>query len=282
MDSTPPVITATPGNFSVLASSATGVAVLYPPATATDNGLTPPTVSYSHPSGSLFPVGTTTVTLTATDAAGNTDTATFVITVTTTSTPPEVPLGGTVPQNLALGKTAFAKDDVGVAPHSIAKVNDGLYGNTNSWIAGSLDSFVGINLGATAVPIGRVAFGRDHLGAQTSRADGTYTVQYTTVPNPTAATPDASWQTIGSITYPGSVTNHNLRHLYAFSGIIATGIRLKTLGNPFPIGIDELELYGSATTITAREAGATNTSAPPPTPATRPTTPILTTTASPT
>lgn len=253
VDATPPVITFAPASFSVLASSAPGVLVLFPPAIATDNSGAAVVVTYSHASGSLFPPGNTLVSITATDASGNTDTATFTVSVASTSLPPDVPTGGSVPGNLALGKSAFAKDDVGVSPHAIAKVNDGLYGNSNSWIAGTLDSFVGINLGAVPLTIGRVAFGRDNQGIQTSRADGTYTLQYTTVPNPDATTPDASWQTIASITYPGTVTSPILRHLYAFPLVSATGFRLRTLGPVFPIGIDELELYGTATTTSPLE-----------------------------
>ncbi|MGC8952805.1 HYR domain-containing protein, partial [Chloroflexus sp.] len=39
-------------------------------------------------SGSTFPLGTTTVTCTATDAAGNTASGSFTITVTSASAPP--------------------------------------------------------------------------------------------------------------------------------------------------------------------------------------------------
>ncbi|MDP3849652.1 MAG: HYR domain-containing protein [Luteolibacter sp.] len=247
VDTEPPVITSAPLDFSVLASSASGVRVIFPAATATDNLALPVTLSYSHASGSLFPLGSTLVTTTATDAAGNTDTATFTITVTSTTLPPDVPTGGSVPNNLALGKTAFAKDVVGVAPHTIAKVNDGIYGNPNSWIANSLDSYVGINLGATPRPINRIAFGRDNNGLQSSRATGTYTLQFTTTPNPDATTPDGAWQTIATLLYPNDVTNPILRNLFAFATVNATGIRLKTLGDIFPIGIDELELYGPLT-----------------------------------
>lgn len=58
----------------------TSMAVSYPAATATDNCSTP-TISYNYPSGSVFNVGTTTVTATATDAAGNQSTCTFNISV---------------------------------------------------------------------------------------------------------------------------------------------------------------------------------------------------------
>lgn len=84
VDDTPPVITP-PANVTAylpLHSTATSMAVSYPnPATATDNCAGPVTISYSPASGSTFPVGTTRVTVTATDAHNNSATATFTVTV---------------------------------------------------------------------------------------------------------------------------------------------------------------------------------------------------------
>ncbi|HEX8148849.1 MAG TPA: PxKF domain-containing protein [Pyrinomonadaceae bacterium] len=83
-DTTPPVITP-PADVVVylpLNSTATSVAVNYPnPATATDNCGGPVTVGYSPASGSVFPVGANTVTITATDGHGNSSTAAFTVTV---------------------------------------------------------------------------------------------------------------------------------------------------------------------------------------------------------
>ncbi|HEU4766527.1 MAG TPA: PxKF domain-containing protein [Pyrinomonadaceae bacterium] len=82
-DQTAPVISC-PSNIEVflpLNTSDTSMAVTYPAATATDNCSAAPTVTYSHASGSTFPVGTTTVTATATDAAGNESECTFTVTV---------------------------------------------------------------------------------------------------------------------------------------------------------------------------------------------------------
>jgi uncharacterized repeat protein (TIGR01451 family) len=82
-DQTAPVISC-PSNIEVFLpanSSDTSMAVNYPAATATDNCSTSPNITYSHASGSVFPVGTTTVTATATDAAGNEAECTFTITV---------------------------------------------------------------------------------------------------------------------------------------------------------------------------------------------------------
>jgi uncharacterized repeat protein (TIGR01451 family) len=58
----------------------TSMAVSFPAATASDNCSTP-TITYDHASGSVFSVGTTTVTATATDAAGNHSSCSFHVTV---------------------------------------------------------------------------------------------------------------------------------------------------------------------------------------------------------
>jgi hypothetical protein len=82
IDNTPPVISC-PANITVylpLHTSATSMNVSYPAATATDNcGVA--SIGYSIASGSVFNVGTTPVTATATDAAGNSASCTFTVTV---------------------------------------------------------------------------------------------------------------------------------------------------------------------------------------------------------
>jgi MYXO-CTERM domain-containing protein len=70
-----------PAAVSATASEASGAAVTYAPAMASDNAGAP-TLEYSHASGSTFPVGTTPVKVTATDAAGNRAECTFEVTVT--------------------------------------------------------------------------------------------------------------------------------------------------------------------------------------------------------
>jgi formylglycine-generating enzyme required for sulfatase activity len=84
----PPVLSV-PGTVSVTAMSASGAAVTLSGASATDN-LGTPLVTYSPASGSTFPVGTTTVTATATDSVGNKATRTFTVTV---ASPPANILG---------------------------------------------------------------------------------------------------------------------------------------------------------------------------------------------
>ena len=64
------------------AGSCTQAVVTFTAPVATDNCDPSPTVVCSPPSGSIFPVGTTTVTCTATDECGNTSSSSFDVTVT--------------------------------------------------------------------------------------------------------------------------------------------------------------------------------------------------------
>ncbi len=95
VDSTPPTITL-PANIVVEATSSGGASVTLPQATATDPVDPKPTVT-ENPSSGLFPVGTTSVVVTATDAAGNSSTGSFTVTVQDT-TPPTL----TLPANLVV------------------------------------------------------------------------------------------------------------------------------------------------------------------------------------
>jgi hypothetical protein len=71
VDMTAPVISGTPGNVVVVASSSSGNVVSYSLPTALDAVDGPVTVTASMASGSLFALGQKVVTFTATDAAGN-------------------------------------------------------------------------------------------------------------------------------------------------------------------------------------------------------------------
>ena len=82
-DTTPPTIIAP--NLTVEATSASGAAVVFA-ATITD-AVGPVTITYSKASGSIFAIGTTTVTITAKDFYGNTSTKTFTVTVRDTTPP---------------------------------------------------------------------------------------------------------------------------------------------------------------------------------------------------
>ncbi|WP_088340883.1 malectin domain-containing carbohydrate-binding protein [Robiginitalea sediminis] len=75
-----PVVTC-PGDITVSNDTDQCGAVVTFSASATDNDGSAPSLSYSHAPGSFFEAGTTTVTVTATDLAGNTAQCTFNVTV---------------------------------------------------------------------------------------------------------------------------------------------------------------------------------------------------------
>lgn len=79
-DQEPPVISCPGAITSSVAACAGGISVQFPDPTVTDN-CPMVTWTYSHQSGDFFPCGTTTVTGTATDMAGNQSTCTFPIIV---------------------------------------------------------------------------------------------------------------------------------------------------------------------------------------------------------
>jgi hypothetical protein len=85
-DTTAPALTL-PSNVTVSAANAGGATVTYPAATAADAVSASPVIGYSQASGTVFPIGTTTVTVTATDGAGNVGTGTFTVTVGDTASP---------------------------------------------------------------------------------------------------------------------------------------------------------------------------------------------------
>lgn len=85
VDQTPPAITC-PSNQTAECTGPNGAAVSFSP-TATDNCTASPMLGCNPPSGSLFALGTTTDTCTATDAAINQTTCSFAVTVVDTTPP---------------------------------------------------------------------------------------------------------------------------------------------------------------------------------------------------
>ncbi len=151
----------------------------------------------------------------------------------------------TTPGNLAATGVAFAKDVIaGVASHQIAHLNDGQYGNDQSWIGGTSDSFAGISFGASPVSVASIAFGRDNGGEFqefTDRSLGRYTLQYTAFPNPDETIAATNWITIKELDYNTlEPAAPHLRHRYNFNAVAATGVRILT---PPDAAIDELEVY---------------------------------------
>ncbi len=88
-DTTPPVIQCPP-SINGTACSASGAVATYPTPTATDNADFNVAVACSPVSGSVFPLGSTTVTCTATDNCTNQTACTFLVRVTRDTTPPVI------------------------------------------------------------------------------------------------------------------------------------------------------------------------------------------------
>ena len=84
-DTTAPAVSCA-GDLVVECTSPAGTAVSFA-ASATDGCDPAPVISCSPPSGSAFPLGTTTVTCTATDASGNAGSCSFSVTVEDTQAP---------------------------------------------------------------------------------------------------------------------------------------------------------------------------------------------------
>jgi len=95
-DVTPPALTGVPGPVTAEQTSPAGAVVAVPLPSATDNC---GSVVLTADTPSIFPPGTTTVTFTATDDAGNATTATTTVTVVDT-TPPAITSAAASPGSL--------------------------------------------------------------------------------------------------------------------------------------------------------------------------------------
>ncbi|HSN52140.1 MAG TPA: HYR domain-containing protein, partial [Woeseiaceae bacterium] len=95
VDTTPPSFDTTVDDFTVEANAIGGANVTFTAPTASDLGQAVAVQCSANPAGSFFPIGSTTVTCTATDLQGNTATDTFVVTIADT-TPPVLTVPGDI------------------------------------------------------------------------------------------------------------------------------------------------------------------------------------------
>jgi hypothetical protein len=178
----------------------------------------------------------------------------------------------------AADATAIGLDEYG-EPHFITHINDGLYGNSQSWLA--LDdhdstynslaeslSWVGVQW-TTPVTIASFAFGRDNLGGFADRSGGPYAIQ---------VDQGGGWVDVGTLIYGETITvaSNSLRNLFnltsPLTGVTAFRI-LTTRGAEYISGydpetesdiinfttgqaIDELEIYAAAAPIPEPSAAA--------------------------
>lgn len=165
---------------------------------ATATGVTLPGGIFSGPgvsNGFFNPAvadyGLHTITYTA-----NGQSATFTIAITGGLALDEE--GGTFAvNNLAPGGTAFAEDVyLGYGSYTIPHLNDGLYGNSFSWISTTVNTYAGVRFGS-AVSVSRIAFGRDNTGSFTDRSQDFYIIQYSTDADPSE--PSATWASLEQV-----------------------------------------------------------------------------------
>jgi hypothetical protein len=169
-DTIAPSVTA-PASIVAEATSASGATVTYPAATATDAvGVT--SIVSNPPSGSIFPLGNTTVTIAAKDAAGNTGGASFTVSVVDT-TAPEL----TVPGNQTLEATSAS----GAVATFAASATDAVGVTSLTYSASSGTTFA---IGTTTVNV----TAKDAAG-NTSTGSFTVTVRDTTAPAIASVTP---------------------------------------------------------------------------------------------
>lgn len=141
VDTTAPTLRL-PAPIKRWATSADGATVTYI-ATATDNSDPDPTMTCSPASGTVFPIGTSTVTCTATDAAGNRSTGTFTVTVVPSCTASGLlqpvngdgssvfKLGSTVPLKIALSNCYGTSPDKVVPQVALQRVDTSPDGAVN-------------------------------------------------------------------------------------------------------------------------------------------------------
>ncbi|HEX4493126.1 MAG TPA: HYR domain-containing protein [Acidimicrobiia bacterium] len=187
-DATAPVVTV-PSDQAAEATGASGAVVNYTAPTATDTVDGSDVVACSKNSGDAFPLGTTTVNCTTSDAAGNHANASFHVTVQDT-TAPHI----TVPANQTVEASGGLGSSVGFPTPTATDLVDG----TDPVLCGST-SGGGFPMGTTTVNCSST----DAAG-NTSHASFTVTVQDTTAPHITVP----ANQNVAATSASGAVVNY--------------------------------------------------------------------------
>lgn len=174
-DTTAPVIAAQ-ASLIFEATSANGAVVSFPAPSASDLVSGNVTVTALPASGSTFPLGTTTVRLSAVDRSGNTGTASFTVTVRDTTAPVL-----TVPANLVLEATSAA----GAVATFTASATDAV----GATVTSSPTSGSNFSIGTTTVNVTAVdAAGNTSNGSFTVTVRDTTAPTFTVAPSPSSGT----------------------------------------------------------------------------------------------
>ncbi len=200
-DTTPPTVHV-PGPITVDAPADASGAVVSYSVSATDANPASPPVTCSQPSGSTFPIKTTRVTCSATDAAGNTGTGSFTVTVRDV-TPPVVQVPAAITVD-ATGSSGGALVDF------VATATDNDTGKETPAVACSPESGSTFAIGTTTV----ACTARDAAG---NTGTGSFTVTVRDILPPVLSLPapitvDATGDTGGAaVSYSASATDDDGR-----------------------------------------------------------------------
>ena len=249
IDTTLPVVTV-PADVTIEATAATGAVVSFS-ASATDpfDGVIP--VSCAPANGATFPVGSTTVTCTATDPHGNTGSATFHVTVTDT-TPPVV----TVPANASREATSTS----GAVFSFSASATD--------IVSGSVAVTCTPASGAT-FPLGTTTINCSATDAHANSAAASFTVTVVDTTPPVVTVPANA--TVEATSASGAVATFSASATDLVNGSVAVSCTPAS-GSTFPLGVttvmctatDAQANVGSRSfTVTVRDTTAPVLSLPP-------------------
>ena len=213
-DTTAPSVTTSPASIQVAATSSAGAVVTFATPVFGDVVDPNPTVTCIPPSGSVFPVGNTTVTCTATDASHNSATASFVVTVTGVVTNTTVTASNAIYDGVPHGATAVV---TGAGPDDTAAiVYTGISGTNYGPLAAAPTNAGTYNATAT------FAGGNGYLS---STGSATFTISRRAA----SVTPAAASKTYGTAdpaltgTLTGFVTTDNITASYSRAAGEAVG-----------------------------------------------------------
>ncbi|MCB9854698.1 MAG: hypothetical protein H6818_03350 [Phycisphaerales bacterium] len=171
-----------------------------------------------------------------------------------------------VPDNLAnpsTGSLYFGSSELG-GDNSLQHINDGLYGNSHSWIPLPSDPapFVGVEFNELK-SISSIAWGRDNndnsdpsgfddgCNECTDRWVGTYSVEVTTDAGAAQDPNSVAWTQVGTVAYSNATTSRLIWRRHEFSlaqdsqSIVARALRIRCDSTGLDQCIDELEVHGS-------------------------------------
>ena len=201
-DTAPPILTM-PAPIVVAATSAAGAVVTFAP-TASDVIDPNPTIVCSPPSGTVFAVGATSVTCTATDGSGNAAVGTFTVTVGRLATTTTVIAGNAIYDRLPHGATASVSGSGLSEPVTVT------YAGASGTVYGP----------STIAPINAGTYDASATYAgTTSYQASTGTARFTIARRPASVTPAAKSKVFGTSDPPLTGT---LPGFISADGIVAT------------------------------------------------------------